>query len=133
MLNKKPTMDVAAAGWEEGELMVELAQSLRKNGIPIRDISVGSTPTAPYAAKVKGVTEVRPGTYVFNDRMQARFGVCELEDCAAKVISTIISTPSEDLIIIDGGSKTFATDVQPGTAPLELVASVILLIALRLF
>ncbi|WP_059104369.1 alanine racemase [Shouchella shacheensis] len=120
ILAGKPTVDLEAAGKEEGEAMVQLAESLRENGVPIRDVSVGSTPTASAAAKVKGVTEVRPGTYVFYDRMQAAFGVCALEDCAASVIVTIVSIPSDDLIIIDGGSKTFATDVQPGTDPLQL-------------
>jgi D-serine deaminase-like pyridoxal phosphate-dependent protein len=69
---------------------------------------------------VEGVTEIRPGTYVFYDRMQARLGVCSLEDCAASVVATVVSRPREHLAIIDGGSKTFATDVPPDTAPLNL-------------
>jgi len=52
--------------------------------------------------------------------MQARYGVCSLADCAGSVLVTVISRPSADLAIVDGGSKTFATDVQPGTAPLQL-------------
>lgn len=64
--------------------------------------------------------EVRPGTYVFYDRMQARLGACSLDDCAASVVATVVSRPREDLAIVDGGSKTFATDVQPGTPPLNL-------------
>ncbi|SDO98851.1 D-serine deaminase, pyridoxal phosphate-dependent [Paenibacillus sp. yr247] len=120
LLAGKPTLDVAAAGQEEGKLMVQLAERLRAQGIAITDVSVGSTPTAAYAAAVEGVTEVRPGTYVFHDRMQARLGVCDLDDCAASVLVTVVSRPSADLAIIDGGSKTFATDVQPGTDPLQL-------------
>ncbi|NOV04484.1 amino acid aldolase [Paenibacillus sp. LMG 31457] len=120
LLAGKPTLDVAAAGKEEGTLMVQLAERLRAQGIAIADVSVGSTPTALYAAAVEGVTEVRPGTYVFHDRMQARLGVCSLEDCAGSVLVTVVSRPSEDLAIVDGGSKTFATDIQPGTDPLQL-------------
>ncbi|GGA09928.1 alanine racemase [Paenibacillus marchantiophytorum] len=116
----KATLDVAAAGLEEGTLMVQLAERLRAEGIAIVDVSVGSTPTAISAAAVEGVTEVRPGTYVFHDRMQARLGVCDIADCAGSVLVTIVSRPSADLIIVDGGSKTFATDVQPGTEPLQL-------------
>ena len=52
--------------------------------------------------------------------MQAGLGVCSLEECAARVVATIVSRPSLSLIVIDGGSKTFATDVQPGTKPLNL-------------
>ncbi|OCT10507.1 amino acid aldolase [Paenibacillus pectinilyticus] len=120
LLDGKPTLDVAAAGWEEGQLMADLADRLRTAGIAIEDVSVGSTPTALYAAAVPGVTEVRPGTYVYQDRMQAQLGVCELEDCAGSVLVTVVSRPSADLAIVDGGSKTFATDVQPGTNPLHL-------------
>ncbi|WP_248927274.1 alanine racemase [Paenibacillus hamazuiensis] len=120
LLEGKPTMELQRAGREEGELMVQLAETMRADGIPIADVSVGSTPTGLYAAQVKGVTEIRPGTYVFYDRMQAAFGVCSLSDCAAFIEATVVSRPSPHYAVIDGGSKTFATDVQPGTNPLQL-------------
>jgi D-serine deaminase-like pyridoxal phosphate-dependent protein len=69
--------------------------------------------------QVKGVTEIRPGTYIFYDRMLTQMGICTSEDCAAKVVVTIVSM-SPDLLVVDGGSKTFATDVQPNQAPLYL-------------
>ena len=120
VLGGSPTLDCESAGLEEGELMVSLAGRMRERGIEIRDVSLGSTPTAEHAAGVEGVTEIRPGTYVFYDRMQARLGACSLEECAAAVVCTVVSRPGEDLAVIDGGSKTFATDVQPGTGPLNL-------------
>lgn len=116
----KPTLDIVRAGVEEGEWMVDLAARIREAGVDVQDVSVGSTPTSAYAATVAGVTEVRPGTYVFQDRMQAALGVCGLEDCAATVCVTVVSRPAPDRMIIDGGSKTFATDVQPGVQPLDL-------------
>ena len=64
--------------------MVQLAENIRKEGIAIRDVSVGSTPTAPYAASVKGITEVRPGTYVFYDRMQVALGASTLGMCCSR-------------------------------------------------
>jgi D-serine deaminase-like pyridoxal phosphate-dependent protein len=118
--NGSPTLDLEKAGEEEGRLMVSLAGRMRERGIEIEDVSLGSTPTAEYAGEVEGVTEIRPGTYVFYDRMQARLGACSLEECAAEVVATVVSRPSEDLAIIDGGSKTFATDVPPGREPLNL-------------
>lgn len=121
VLGGRPTLDLEAAGREEGTLMAALAERLRAEGLPIADVSVGSTPTAAYAAAVPGVTEIRPGTYVFQDAMQAKFGVCALDDCAGTVHVTVVSRPSPELAVIDGGSKTFATDVQPGTEPLGLV------------
>ncbi|NHN31437.1 alanine racemase [Paenibacillus agricola] len=117
---QKPTLDLQIAGEDEGQIMADLAERLRASGIPILDVSVGSTPTGMYAAAVKGVTEIRPGTYVYQDRMQAQLGVCSLDDCAGSVWVTVVSRPSADLAVIDGGSKTFATDVQPNTQPLML-------------
>jgi D-serine deaminase-like pyridoxal phosphate-dependent protein len=114
------TLDLKQAGLEEGRLMTSLADRMREKGIEVEDTSLGSTPTAEYAGEVEGVTEIRPGTYIFYDRMQARLGACSLEECAASVLATVVSRPSEDLAIIDGGSKTFATDVPPGTRPLNL-------------
>jgi D-serine deaminase-like pyridoxal phosphate-dependent protein len=115
-----PTLDLERAGLEEGVLMVSVAERMRERGIEVEDVSLGSTPTAEYAAEVEGVTEIRPGTYVFYDRMQAKLGACSLEECAASVVATVVSRPHEELAIIDGGSKTFATDVPPGKEPLNL-------------
>lgn len=120
MLQGKSTLDLQAAGNEEGQMMVALAEEMRAAGLAIRDVSVGSTPTGLYAAEVAGVTEIRPGTYVFNDQMQVQMGCCAEEDCAAMVCASIISVPSPQSAVIDAGSKTFATDVQPNGAPLYL-------------
>ena len=115
-----PTLDLEEAGRLEGEFMVSVAEEIRETGEPIQDVSLGSTPTAKHAAKVDGVTEIRPGTYVFYDRMQTEMGACSLSDCALRVVVTVVSRPRPDIAIIDGGSKTFATDVQPKVAPLGL-------------
>lgn len=116
----KATLDREKAGLEEGMLMSELAAKLRKEGIPIEDVSVGSTPTAAYAAGVPGVTEIRPGTYVYNDIMTANLGVCALEDCAASVLTTVVSRPADDYVVIDGGNKTFSTDAALEAFPYHL-------------
>src|SRR5215213_6770671 len=120
VLGGSKTLELEKAGLEEGQIMVSLADQMREQGIRVDDVSVGSTPTAEYVAKVDGVTEIRPGTYVFYDRMQARLGACSLDECAAVVVCTVVSRPARDLAIIDGGSKTFATDVAPGAEPLNL-------------
>ncbi|WP_168119812.1 alanine racemase [Paenibacillus sp. HB172176] len=120
MLKGAATMELRAAGHEEGRIMAQTAAAIRDAGIPIAEVSVGSSPTALYAAEIEGITEVRPGTYIYQDRMQAAFGLCHLEDCAGTIWATVVSRPAPDRIVIDGGSKTFATDVQPGKPPLHL-------------
>ena len=121
VLDGSPTLELEKAGIEEGQLMADLAEEMRERGVGVDDVSVGSTPTAQYAAQVEGITEVRPGTYVFYDRMQTKLGACSFDECATEVVVTVVSRPSSNLAVIDGGSKTFATDVQPGSAPLNLV------------
>lgn len=106
-----------AAGKQEGELLVSLIQKLKVEGINIKDVSAGSTPTAEFVAKVNGVTEIRPGTYIFNDMMQANIKSSKIDDCAAKVLVSVISTPSEDIAVVDGGSKTFSTDAKMESFP----------------
>jgi D-serine deaminase-like pyridoxal phosphate-dependent protein len=117
----KPTRDRQAAGIEEGQLIVELADRMRQAGIAITDISVGSTPTAEVVAAMPGITEIRPGTYVFNDMATVLSGGCALADCAASVLVTVVSKTGSDRLVIDGGSKTFSTDCAPGSPPFHPV------------
>ena len=117
VLDAKQTDDREAAGKQEGEVLVSLAGKLKGEGINIKEISVGSTPSAEFAAKVDGVTEIRPGTYIFNDMMQVNIKSATIEDCAAKVLVSVISTPSEDIAVVDGGSKTFSTDAKMESFP----------------
>jgi D-serine deaminase-like pyridoxal phosphate-dependent protein len=100
---------VAAVGRQEGTTLAEVAASLRKAGLPIEEVSVGSTPTAPHAMQVAGVTECRPGNYVFNDGSQVGLGTCGLEDCAMTVLATVVST-GPGRAVLDSGSKTLSTD-----------------------
>ncbi len=97
-------------GLEEGRLMVQTAELLRANGIPVSVVSVGSTPSVTISGKVKGVTEIRPGNYVFYDAMQVGLGVATWEQCALKVVTQVISHPTPHRALIDGGSKTFCLD-----------------------
>ncbi|MDF2521948.1 MAG: alanine racemase domain protein [Clostridia bacterium] len=113
----KFTTDNKLAAQEEGELLEKLAAMLKQNGINIKEISAGSTPTGVEVAKTKKVTEVRPGTYVFKDYMLCCEGVAQQEDIAAKYYVTVVSTPSEEYAVIDGGTKTFPMDITLNTAP----------------
>jgi D-serine deaminase-like pyridoxal phosphate-dependent protein len=101
---------VAAVGHDEGAQMAALAEALRASGLPCDDVSVGSTPTARHAMKVKGVTEARPGNYVYHDGSQVGLGVCALADCAMTILATVVSAPAPDRAVLDAGSKTLSTD-----------------------
>jgi len=102
--------EVAEIGKHEGRFMVETAGLIRAAGVTVSEISVGSTPTAPHAASVPGVTEIRPGNYIFNDMMQVALGTVTVENCALTVLATIISLPAKNRAVIDAGSKALALD-----------------------
>ena len=87
-------IDLRAAAEEEGRLLSETAELLRSNGIPIRDVSGGSTPTGELVAAYPGITEIRPGTYIFQDVSELRQGVADPEECCAVVKVTVVSTPA---------------------------------------
>jgi D-serine deaminase-like pyridoxal phosphate-dependent protein len=109
----------AELGVEEGELYVAMASRLRAAGITVKNISVGSTPTAKYAAGVKGITEVRPGTYVFGDYMMAEFGAVNYDDIALSILCTVVSRPAINKATVDGGNKTFCGDSIPAKLNLK--------------
>ncbi len=90
--------------------MKRTAQLLREHGFPCEVISVGSTPSAMIIGKAEGVTELRPGNYVFYDRVQLKLGSCTEDQIAASVLATVISRPAPDRAIIDAGNKTMCTD-----------------------
>jgi D-serine deaminase-like pyridoxal phosphate-dependent protein len=91
-------------------LIERVVEELRAAGLPANIVSGGSTPTLFHSHKVRGVNEIRPGTYIFNDRNTVEAGACAWEDCAASILVTVVSTARPGQIIIDGGSKTFSSD-----------------------
>jgi len=93
-----------------GELLRSVMADFAKAGIEMRIVSGGSTPTLFHSHEITGLTEIRPGTYVFNDLNTVRSGGCKLEECAARVLATVVSTARPAQMIIDGGSKTFSSD-----------------------
>jgi D-serine deaminase-like pyridoxal phosphate-dependent protein len=102
--------EIAAIAEQEGKSMEEACQLLQKNQISIKTVSVGSTPTAAHVARNPAVTELRPGNYVFYDGIQLGLGTCQIDDCALFVLSTVISQPDLQRIVIDAGSKALHLD-----------------------
>lgn len=102
---------IAAEAKAAGEKMVETAEMIRKHGIDLPTVSVGSTPAARLTPTVAGITEMRPGTYVFNDNSLFRFGdQWSVDDCAARFVATVVSRTADDRCVIDAGAKTLALD-----------------------
>jgi D-serine deaminase-like pyridoxal phosphate-dependent protein len=100
--------DVAA---RERDAVVTSAGMLRRAGHECRVVSVGSTPTATFANDFAGVTEVRPGVYVFHDLVMAGLGVCRVEDIAISVLAAVIGHQKEkNWILVDAGWMALSRD-----------------------
>jgi D-serine deaminase-like pyridoxal phosphate-dependent protein len=98
----------------ERSVMVRFAQKLAHAGAPPPEVSVGSTPTISLGESLDGVTEARPGNYVFYDRFQAVVGSCGIANAAFSVLATILSHyPGRNEILIDAGGLALSRDEGP--------------------
>lgn len=100
-------------------LIQQVTTDWKRAGLPLNILSGGSTPALFYSHRVPGATEIRPGTYIFNDKNVWYGGACRFEDCAASIITTVVSTARPRQMILDGGSKTFSSDRLAGSNELS--------------
>lgn len=77
-------------------------------------VSVGGTPTARSVHELGVATELRVGTYVYGDRACIANGAVALEDCALRVVATVVSRPTAGRAILDAGSKALTSDLAVG-------------------
>ncbi|MGY2051356.1 D-TA family PLP-dependent enzyme [Methylobacterium sp. JK268] len=89
----------------------ETLAGLRAHGLDAPIVSSGGTPALPEIGAIRGVTEHRAGTCIFNDRMMMAAGVATLEDCALSVLATVVSRAGPERGILDAGSKTLTSDI----------------------
>jgi D-serine deaminase-like pyridoxal phosphate-dependent protein len=109
--------ELAGIAKHELAILTRLTCGLRERGVAVEEISVGGTPMSRFITDQPGVTEMRPGNYVFLDRMQVGLGTAPLEACALGVVSTVVGRPARDRVIFDAGSKTLSSDGARGFAP----------------
>ncbi|MGC9348494.1 MAG: D-TA family PLP-dependent enzyme [Anaerolineae bacterium] len=84
---------------------------LKSDGIEIACVSYGGTPGMWGAHECTEVTEYRAGTYIYGDRSIVRSGAMTEDQIALTVLTTVVSRPTADRGILDGGSKTFSSDL----------------------
>jgi D-serine deaminase-like pyridoxal phosphate-dependent protein len=94
----------------EGQILQQTVEQLNKEGIPVPIVSTGSTPASLLSEHLEGVTEVRAGNYLFFDVSAMDMGLAKEEDCALRVIATVVSRPLPGKATIDAGSKTLTSD-----------------------
>ena len=105
--------ELAAVAANEAETLTRLRDEAARAGVGVEELSVGATPTLRFSAQARGLTELRPGNYVYFDRTQVALGAATLEDCALTVLATVV-TKHDRRIILDCGSKTLTNDQARG-------------------
>lgn len=94
-----------------GPFVRETKKLLKADGLEVERVSGGGTPGMWQAHTYPEVTEHRAGMYIYGDRYTLKSGAMTLDDCSLKVITTVVSRPTADRGILDGGSKTFSSDL----------------------
>jgi D-serine deaminase-like pyridoxal phosphate-dependent protein len=107
----KSTVEIRAIAETERSVAVACAELLRQNNLPCPVVSVGSTPTALFADDLSGVTEVRAGVFMFHDLVMAGLGVCEINEIAVSVLTSVIGHQKhKDWVITDAGWMALSRD-----------------------
>lgn len=102
---------IKEAAEHERKTVVTAAGRLREGGFTCDVVSVGSTPTMTYAERLDGVTEARPGVYMFQDVFQAEIGTCTREDIALTVLASVIGrNVGENRFLVDAGALALSKD-----------------------
>ena len=112
--------EAAQVAEQERQVMAWFAELLRKDGLPVRSVSVASTPAMAAVKDLTGVTEARPGNYIFYDRTMVLIGCCEPQDVAVSVLATVVShQPGASHFVVDAGALSLSKDLGPAHLGLE--------------
>ncbi|MGI9627457.1 MAG: alanine racemase [Longimicrobiales bacterium] len=100
-----------------GPMIAELAErvgrfveALGDAGLEPQVVSGGSTPTFWDSHKVTGLTEVRAGTWIYNDRDITGLGACKSTEVAYSVLATVVSVAVPGHAVVDAGSKALSKE-----------------------
>lgn len=103
---------IRLAADQERTAVTAAAKMLRDAGLPCPIVSAGSTPTTTHGQSFEGITEMRPGVYVFNDLDQVGIGSCGAGDMALSVMASVIGHyPHRNQLLIDAGALALSKDI----------------------
>lgn len=100
---------------QEQTEMISFAEKLEAENRNLKPevVSIGSTPTIALVDSImEGITEVRPGNYVFYDYTQVALGTCQVSDCAMTALSRVVGK-YDDYLVIDAGATALSKDLGP--------------------
>lgn len=102
---------------DQGPMLADLAERMSKfidrlseAGLPPGTVSGGSSPTLWNSHRLPGLTEVRAGTCIYNDRDMVELDVARPEDLAYTVLASVVSVAVPGQVVVDSGSKALAKE-----------------------
>lgn len=101
-------MEIAAVARAEARIMGQVREHIERAGLPVQTVSAGSSITAAYMRRTDGITEIRPGTYIYNDLRTLALFACTPDSLAVTALATVVSLDA-DRITIHAGSKTLTS------------------------
>jgi D-serine deaminase-like pyridoxal phosphate-dependent protein len=96
---------VKSVAREEARILGSLREELEAAGLEVPVVTAGSTLTSWHLAASDGVTEIRPGTYIYNDLRTVACWSATIEQIAARALVTVVSVDRER-VTVDAGNKT---------------------------
>ena len=103
--------EFAAVAEEERASVVMAAERIRGAGHPCPTVSAGSTPCVMFARDVTGLSEVRPGVYMFGDMFHAGLGTRKIDEIAITVLASVVAHRRDDnQLYIDAGGLALSKD-----------------------
>ncbi len=90
--------------------LVEVIERLHRHGVGVETVSGGGIGAVAHMGDLPELTEMRVGTYVFNDLTVISKGLCTPDDCAMHITATVVSRPTSGRAILDAGSKTLTPE-----------------------
>lgn len=110
--------DMRTIAEAERQTALRAVTRLHAAGFATPIISVGSSPTALHAATLDGVSETRPGVYMFGDLFQAQIGTNARDGLALTVLTSVIGRrPAERRILVDAGALALSKDRSTQAVP----------------
>lgn len=93
-----------------GPMLEEIVALLGSDGLEPQVVSGGGSPGLWSAHETPVCNEHRAGTNLYCDRNMVGTGAYTWDDCALRVVTTVVSRPTRDRLILDSGSKTTTND-----------------------
>lgn len=109
----KDTEDCRRITAESQQRTLRAANIIKDMGIAVDTVSIGATPSLMHSDIMEGVTEIRPGTYIFMDVGQGS-AINDFSRCAATVLTSVISKPTDERIVLDAGAKALTAQTRSG-------------------